>query len=160
MKLKDLMDKYGEYTVPNELIEKLEPPNPKTVWSLKDGDSYAFLEDDGCIITSEANLSVGLTKKRINNGNAFLTINEAENERERRKVETLLLKYGGRRWFKRDSANYFLEYDCESITLLDYTNSNRFAWQGLIYFDTRAQIENAIEQIGAERIVKAIFEVR
>lgn len=169
MKLKDLLEKYGEYEVDLKTVVgkaeiesvtiDLTKPKQKSVWELKDGDPYVLLGDDGYITTLETHWSTGLTKNHINGGNAFLTINEAENERERRRVETLLLKHGGRRWLEHGHMNYFIEYD-RKPNKLDVVCTGRFLWQGLIYFDTREQAEKAIQEIGEQRIINALFEVR
>lgn len=168
MKLKDLMEKYGEYEVDlkkvvgdceiESVVIDLTKPKPKSVWDLEIRDIYYDLHSDGQIhpLRYEGKES---DTKRILTGSAFLNKEEAEQDLERRRVEALLLRFGGRRWFKRGSANYFLEFYGESLKA-DYTNSSNFAWQGLIYFDTKAQIENAIQNIGADRIKRALFEVR
>ncbi len=168
MKLKDLLEKYGEYEVDlkkvvgNTEIQSvtidLTKPKPKSVWELEEDDEYYYINADGYINISTY-AEVESEENCVSVGNVFLVYEEAKKDLERRKVETLLLKFGGRRWFKRDNMNYLLEYDYK-FEKLTYTGSGRPAWQGLIYFDTRAQIENAIEQIGEERIIKALFEVR
>lgn len=166
MKLKDLIKKYGEYDV--GLIETpkgqdewsrvhLFKPKPKSVWDLGKGDKCYYISLFGDVEDTGGYL-IPLSKA-IDMGVVFLTEEEANKDLERRKVETLLLKHGGRRWFKRDNMNYLLEYDYK-FEKLTYTGSGRPAWQGLIYFDTKAQIENAIQEIGEERIKKALFEVR
>lgn len=176
MKLKELLNnetflsKYGDYEIVRnsytavrendklQLVFDVQEPTPKSVWDLKSKDECWTLDETGGI-THERYGDGFFNDERRKLGNVFLTEKEALKENERRKVETLLLKNGGRRWFKRDNMNYLLEYDYK-FEKLTYTGSGRPAWQGLIYFDTKAQIENAIEQIGAERIKEALFEVR
>ncbi len=167
MKLKDLMEKYGEYEVSanfqfgsSEGIQiRLEPPKPKinTVWELKDGCQYFCINVRGevgrdiwyeaCQCQCERDVS-----------NAFLTEEDAEKDVERRKVETLLLKHGGRRWFRMGSiCNYYMWVNTSDSLVVGCTG---IGMQGLIYFDTREKAEKAIQEIGAERIKNALFEVR
>ena len=171
MKLKDLIEKYGEQEVlcwaarADESLEwvniKLEPPKPKTVWDLEKGDKY--------FVACYRNSTYTYDMRTWGNGNyekagretgiLFLTKEEAEKDVERKKVETLLLKYGGRRWFNENSENFYIYYDMD-IDVVDCTNTYDFHCQGPIYFDSEIQAEKAISDIGEERIKKALFEVR
>ena len=163
MKLKELVEKYGEYDVvlskreaTNEILIEGRKPKPKTVLDLEDGDRYFIVYPTG---------EIGDVKFSdcqndycvVSNGNAFLTKEDAEREVERRKVETLLLKYGGRRWFNETSENYYMYYD---LDVIDCTNTYEIHYQGTIYFDTEGQAEKAVAEIGEERLKKALFEVR
>lgn len=168
MKLKDLISEYGEYEVYETKGEScdgsyimlgLEKPKPKTVWELKDGDNYWVIDSDGNVPSCYKWIEYCCCDER-EVGNVFLTREEALQDLERRKVETLLLKHGGRRWFKNREYNYFLRDD-------DHLGNN--FWidelrvspvQGVIYFDTKEQAEKAIAEIGADRIKKALLEVR
>lgn len=159
MKLKDLINKFGEYDVPQELIDKfelLEKHKPKTIWNLKYNDLYNWIDGEGNIGTHhwcEDEIDLNLRKA----GNTFLTYKEAAGEKERREVEMLLLKYGGRRWFKKSGENWILRLD-------KHNQATRFEvgepYQGFIYFDSHEEAVNACEQIGNKRIVNALFEVR
>lgn len=157
MKLKELVEQYGEYTVPQELIEKLEKPKPQSVWDLQEYDTYF------CVNSSQGNwfksvwTNGKIDKNRLEMGALFLTREDAEKDIERRKIEALLLKYGGRRWFKENGENYYIYYDMD---IIDCTNTYEICYQGSIYFDTEEQAEKAIDQIGADRIKRALFEVR
>ena len=154
IKIKDLMSTYGEYTISDELIEKLEPPEATTVWDLPNGDTYYYTDIDGAIMF---NAWYESCKGERDMGNVFLTQEDAERDVERRKVETLLLKYGGRRWFKKSGENWILRLD-------KHNQATRFEvgepYQGFIYFDSYEEAVNACEQIGNKRIVKVLFEVR
>ena len=169
MKLKDLAEKYGEQEVlcwaerADESLEwvniKLGKPNPKTVWDLEKGvDNYYYVDETGDVGISTW-YDWECDRGRFNIGIAFLTEEEAEKDVERRKVETLLLKHGGRRWFKDDSGtgekmNWHIFYG------FDISVGWGGARQGTIYFDTKEQAQKAIDKIGADRIKEALFEVR
>lgn len=158
MKLKELVEQYGEYTVPQELIEKLEKPKPQSVWELEEGDEYYYINADGYINISTY-AEVESEENCVSVGNVFLIYEEAEKDVERRKVETLLLKHGGRRWFKEDTPNYFIRvYENGGWLKSDWTNHSPI--QGTIYFDTEKQAIDAIEEIGEDKIIEALFEVR
>lgn len=169
MKLKDLIAQYGEYEIDSKcvvgeceierIVIDLTKPKPKSVWELKSGDKYFILYSDGVVTEYEWRENGNISKSYRDQGNIFLTKEEAERDLERRKVETLLLKYGGRRWFKDDSGtgeemNWYIFYGYDVSVGWGGTR------QGTIYFDTKEQAEKAISEIGEERIRKALFEVR
>ena len=166
MKLKDLIEQYGEYDVVlskrearNEIMIEGRKPQKKSVWDLKDGDPYYWIEGLGYIKGHYfwRNESADPMAREV--GNIFLNEEEAEKDVERRKVETLLLKHGGRRWFKEDTPNYFIRvHENGGWLTSDWTNHSPI--QGTIYFDTEKQAWKSIEQIGEERIRKALFEVK
>lgn len=141
----------------DEISEDLLEPyteKPKSVWDLKEGDTYYVICGYGEVLETTWKYNIDSNSRKI--GNAFLTKEEAEYELERRKIETEMIKLGGRRKFKHDGDNYGLYY-CEgtnNITLCRHT-----LYQGLIYFDSIEEASNAIETIGEERIKKYIFGV-
>lgn len=181
MKLKDLVSKYGEYevidetefktwnaTLPEEksasiqfesregIQIRLEPSKLETVWKLENGDKYFYICDFGYIGTSSWYECEPDRHKR-EFGNVFLTKEDAEREAERRKVETLLLKHGGRRWFKKaPSENFYIWLRQGGGIVISDTNPVL----GTIYFDSREQAEKAITEIGEQKIKETLFEVR
>lgn len=97
IKLKDAVEKYGEYEIDESRIEEfLVKPKPKSVFDLADGDKYYFINENGTILYSHWTGGRDDILRR-NLGNMFLTYEEAEFEAERRKVEAELLKLGGTR---------------------------------------------------------------
>lgn len=166
MKLKDLMEKYGEYEVNSKcvvgeceierIVIDLTKPKPKTVWDLEENDGFFVLTSDGKILYYKFGC---YNNHEIECGSAFLTYTEAEQNLERRKVEALLLKHGGRRWFKQNGENWNIELRFVDNGLLKNC-AIRHLIQGGIYFDTEEQAQKAIEQIGDGRIKTALFEVR
>lgn len=168
MKLKDLIEQYGEYEVNSKcivgecaierIVIDLTKPKPKSVWELKNGDKYFVLYHDGDIAEYKWIGDTSLAESYRDHGNVFLTKEDAEKDSERRKVETLLLKHGGRRWFDGHNHNFRIGLDDYEEHLKVYILMT--PTQGTIYFDTKARAEKAISEIGAERIRKALFEVR
>jgi hypothetical protein len=167
MKLKDLMEKYGEYEVTGIFDNDgnkqdgyvnvgLKRAKPKSVWDLKKGvDTYYYVDETGDVGISTW-YDWECDRGRFNIGIAFLTEEEAEKDVERRRVETLLMKHGGRRWYKKFGENFGFLID--NVDRFGIHSLNRI--QGTIYFDTYSDAETALDSIGADRIKDALFEVR
>ena len=145
----------GEYR-----IEKITH-KPKTVWDLKIGDEYYYINCyeeierthyDGC----EEDVDI------IKCGNAFLTEEEAKFEVERRKCEAILLKYGTRDMMSlgHDSTNkYSIIYD-NYHTAIDIVYKQFVQNQGSIYFESKELAQKAIEEVGEDRLKKYVFNVK
>lgn len=175
MKLKDLLNnekflsKYGDYEIvgdsyttvlqndKSQLVFDVQKPKPKSVWCLGIREVYYDLHSDGQIHPRRYE-GTESDEKRILTGSAFLTKEDAEKEVERRKVETLLLKYGGRRWSTKFTENHYLWYDVEE-SALEVATDYAYWVQGTIYFDSEEQVLQAIDDIGESRIKKALFGV-
>ncbi len=157
IKVNEIVDKYGDYEVDEDkLKEILVKPKPKSVWDLKEGDKYFFIRDSG-IVDFQYWDDTGFENNNRNLGNVFLTGEEAEFEVNRRKVETILLKYG-RRNFKHNEYNYYLVLEYSNLSI-----SSKCAYyapiQGIIYFDTYELCQQAIDEAGIDNIKKYIFGV-
>lgn len=157
IKLNEIQAKYGECLVDEDkLKELLVKPEPKTVWDLKDGDEYwhiSTINNNNCATWNGNAWDLAIRE----NGNAFLTYDEAKFELERRKCEAIMLKYG-KRTFKPRDTNYIIRFDNDDKqTFVDFWRLNQF--QGVIYFDTEELAQKAIDEIGEERLKKYIFRV-
>lgn len=176
MKLKELLNnekflsKYGDYEIvgdsyttvlqdgKSQLVFDVQKPEPKSVWELENGDRYFVLYTDGDMADYEWKRDGGISKGYRDQGNVFRTKEEAEKDVERRKVETLLIKHGGRRWFNGYNHNFHIGLDEYEEHLKAYILMT--PTQGTIYFDTEKQARQAVKDIGEERLKKALFEVR
>ena len=157
IKVEEIAEKYKGYEVDEEkLKEFLTPPKPKTVWDLKYGDRYYYISPNGNVWGNKWD-DCTLDSGRRSIGNCFLTYEEAKFEVERRKVEAILLKYGGRR-FKNSERNYYLYYDHED-NLIRKTMVDTCQSQGIIFFDDDKVIDQAIKEAGKDNIKKYIFGV-
>ncbi|WP_317313218.1 hypothetical protein [Absicoccus porci] len=138
---------------------KLEPyiEKPKSVWDLKEGDTYYSIYGDGNVSSEKKWFDDDYENNYRKIGNVFLTKEEAEFECERRKIETEMIRLGGRRKFNRGKDNYFIMYT--RIEGLDYVNYQSMHEQGVIYFDSELDAINAVKTIGKDRIKKYIFRV-
>lgn len=149
IKLNEIQAKYGEYLVDEDkLKELLVKPKPKTVWDLKYGDEYWR-------INTISNIYYDTWIRE--NGNLFLTKEEAEFELERRKCEVIMLKYG-RRTFKYNKDNYLLRIN-NNDEKVEVGFWSVYQFQGSIYFDTKELAQKAIDEIGEERLKKYILRV-
>ncbi|OUP61702.1 hypothetical protein B5F14_01730 [Faecalitalea cylindroides] len=157
IKLNEIQAKYGEYLVDEEkLKDLLVKPKPKTVWDLKDGDEYWHIStiNNNNYATWNGNAWDLAIRE---NGNAFLTYDEAKFELERRKCEAIMLKYG-RRLFKYKQNNFFIKYDHRNDCIgIEYWIEIQY--QGTIYFDSEELAQKAIDEIGEERLKKYVFRV-
>lgn len=148
---------FGEIFITNEA--KLEPyvEKPKTVWDLKEGDTYYSIYGNGNVSSEKKWFDDDYENNYREIGNVFLTREEAEFEVERRRIETKMLRLGGRRKFNRGKDNYFIMYT--RIEAFGYVNYQSMHEQGVIYFDSELDAINAVKTIGEDRIKKYIFGV-
>nr|DAE94165.1 MAG TPA: hypothetical protein [Caudoviricetes sp.] len=161
--LRDIIENYSEELkhLPSSEIENLQAlledikDKPKSIWDLDiaGGKEYYVLWTDGHI---DANDFIShLDEKKRDMGNAFLTREEAEFERERRKVEAIMKKYS--RPFEHDEDNWYIEYSHYSKhigidALYEYDC-------GIIYFESEEIARDVINKIGEDRLKKYWFRV-
>ena len=128
---------------------------PKNIWDLKteDGEEYYSIESDGKIIQYMFNVAFDEDTRDI--GNAFLTREEAEFEKERRKIEAILRKYS--RPFKRGEYNYVVVCDTENNMIL--VRVAQFHNAGGPVFANKEVAEKVINEIGKNRLKKYWFRV-
>ena len=144
--------------------EELEPyvEKPKSVWDLKEGDTYYVINTFNGKIYKDTFCDNGyyLGKKR-ELGDLFLTKKEAETEVERRKIEAKMISLGGTRKINELKSN--IVYTIQMHFGLKYVYVRSFdikqAPIGVIFFNYRKQAIKALETIGEDRIKKYIFGV-
>lgn len=119
------------------------------------GDTYWYINNDGMVLDSEfENMQTDIDGLII--GNMFKTKEQAEFAVEKLRVEAELRKYN--RPFKDNDNNYFIELYLFDKTL-SIDSSEYFQTQGIIYFESADEAQQAIEVIGEQRIKKYIFGV-
>lgn len=94
-------------------IEEI-PQRPKTVWDLKEGDNYYFIDTigntGGCFSARKEDLKYMRRYREV--GNCFLTLKEAENELARRKAKQILERdTKGFKASRSSSRFYYVCYD-------------------------------------------------
>ena len=127
----------------------------KTIWDFNTNDrnNYYYIDDVGCLRVDKFN--EGYFEIRRDFGNAFLTEEDAEFERERRKVEAILKKYS--RPFKNGECNYTVIYDTEDN--MTFIRVAQFHNSGGPVFANKEVAEKAIDEIGKVRLKKYWFGV-
>ena len=139
----------------------LEPcvEKPKTVWDLEEGEECYSLTICGNVhygFWDGSSSSIAIR----DTGGIFLTKEEAQYEIERRKVETEMLRLGGRREFKNGENNYYIvcDFDSSHFAIRIFNNKSDGFAPMTIYFDSSKECRNAIETIGEDRIKRYIFK--
>ena len=137
-----------------ELREQMAD-KPKSIWDLdiRDREEYYYIFSDGDIGLD--NFDNCFSEKRRDAGNAFLTEEEAEFERERRKIEAIMRKYS--RPFERSEHNYYIYYDYgmdKVIIDIYYSVSD-----GIPYFESEEIAQKVIDEIGKDKLKKYWFRV-
>lgn len=138
------------------VIEKVEAEQKlKTIWDLKtkDGEEYYRLYSNGGIVLTDFSSSIDRLFRYM--GNAFLTIEEVEFMRERRKIEAIMMKHG--RPFKYGEYDYAIVYSHNDNTLniFRYSAANF----GIPYFGSKEITQKVIDEIGEDRLKKYWFGV-
>ena len=120
----------------------------------KRGDTYFFVNGDGDVLNAQWDSDL-LDASRMNIGNAFRTVAEAEHEIERRKVLTELRQLARESWGGEKCV-----YSQGEVVL--YFNHNNNCWDTSRYaatqhigtpgFASREAAHAAVETIGAERL--------
>lgn len=139
------------------IIEKAEAEQiPKTIWDLKKegGGRYYYIPLYGAVC--EGTFNTNYDEWARGRGNAFLTREEAEFELERRKVEAIMRKYS--RPFISGKSNHCIIYDRadEHISFGPHYKTD----MGIPYFENAEAIEEVINEIGEDRLIKYWFGVK
>ena len=159
MKLKDLVEKYGNREVKEGFdIEKYLEPATK-VFLPEVGDRYYYLDDCLLVCSNIWGFEECRDSMRYECGNCFRTDREAAEIAEEFKLLQKMRTLGAREEFIVDKENWFLDWSnidnridkdyCE-----DYTTGHK------LYFDTEEDCRNAIEEIGEEKLKKYYFKVK
>lgn len=161
IKLRNLIEKYGEYTVDREIIDRfLIRPKQRSVWGLTWYSDY-FAIVAGNVDPSPFFKADFENARKI--GSIFLTLEDAEKELKRRECETLLKKYANGYEFNFNEDNYFIYM---SPTISDdglfncSVGSQNFGKGAHIYFATRDEAQKAIDEIGKERLLRDYFQIK
>lgn len=146
-----------------QFCERSEPKEETNPCGLKNGDMYYFITDDGhiCMAKWQSRTS---DFRRLALGNVFKTEKDAEFGIEKQKVKVELEQYAKEHNDpERDVWNGFNEhcgirYDCLSSDL-DTSAMYQFNDIGAIYFTSKEIAEDAVNKVGAKRIMKYLFDV-
>lgn len=143
------------------LVEKTK--KPKKIWKPEYGDWYWYISSDGQVDNCEwVNDHIDLGRYAM--GNCFRTEEEAEFTRGKQIIKTELQRFADEhndldkeKW---DGINlhYTIRYDVGDEAL---TRSSSYVVQNIndIYFTSEDIVKNAVDYIGAKRIMKYLFDV-
>lgn len=131
---------------------------PKTIWDLniKDREVYYCIDGSGIVCQRFFDSTYDEQSREISN--AFLTREEAEFEKGRRKIEAIIRKYS--RPFRDKEENWHLLYNYDKITNTGVVCGVRHEINaGIPYFETKKIAQKVIDEIGKERLEKYWFKV-
>lgn len=138
-----------------QMIKEANQMQVKSVWDLKtkDEEQYYRLYNNGVIVLTTFESNIDRLFRYM--GNAFLTKEEAELERERRKIGAVMRKYS--RPFVDGKINYFIacSRDSKAICVDYYWNID----YGIPCFETKEIAQQVINEIGEDRLKKYWFRV-
>ncbi|WP_410075557.1 hypothetical protein [Anaerostipes sp.] len=145
------------------LVEKMNGKEPEKKQDVKVkkpqiNEQYYIVDNDGTI-TSCVWLDNNFDRRRWKLGNVFLTKQEAEFAREKKKVEVELERYAREHNGSIRSDSFYLLYNNKSGEKLDYDVWSTCKPQGGVQFTSKQLVFDAIEAIGKDRILKYIFGV-
>lgn len=137
----DFINHLEECMFIEEILEQ-----PKTVWNLKEGDKWYFINYDSehCYVCETNNLLCIDSFREV--GNVFLTMEEAEKELARCKAKQILLR--DTKGFKPNWANpdeWKFEVSCNGITYDLLVSRQTIQNFGGIVFATRKDAEKSIK---------------
>lgn len=159
VKLKDLVEQYGNREVDEAELAKILKPVKKTIYDLEYGDVYWAISGYFRVLCTHENAN-NKYEKMLSVGNVFLTEEDVEFEIEKRKVEAELKRYASMceepiDWTNHNQAKICLAYDHvydELDTVIKWTMSHND-----IFFTDEETLDKAIKGIGLHRIVKYYF---
>ena len=138
-----------------QMIKEANQGQVKSIWDLKtkDEEEYYRMYTNGAIVLTAFESSIDRLFRYM--GNAFLTKEEAELEREKRKIAAVMRKYS--KPFKFNKHNYCLVYSYynESVNIESYGVFNC----GVPYFENKEIAQKVIDEIGHDRLKKYWFGI-
>lgn len=161
MLLKDLIEQYANYEVKDGFMEFLERPKPKSVWDLKVGDRYYVLKHNGIIKEYKwANLMIEVLYR--NQGNIFLTYEEAQFELKRKEVYTQVKRFAHDfsrdEWKNVEIIKFFPLYDYKKNEIVIW--NNHYIKYAITYFESKEDVQKAIDAVGEENFKKYYLGVK
>lgn len=159
--LNEIVNEYGDYVVKDGFMDFLEKPKPKTIWDLKDGDKYFYIDSVGGFPNMTWNNDEYDVLIR-NQGNVFLTKEEAEFEKKRREVYTTVKRYAHEfskeEWNDTKINKYYACYNYKDHSIIKGFNSH--VSNSKLYFQSIKDIDRAIEAVGEEDFKKYYLGVK
>ena len=157
----EIAKEYGDYIVKDGFMDFLEKPKPKTVWDLEVGDKYFYIDSVGGFPNMTWNNDEYDVLRR-NQGNVFLTLEEAQFEKKRREVYAQVKRYAhefsDEEWYDSNIEKYYPYYKYNEYSISKWFN--RYTRHSGLYFQTVADIDIAIAAVGEEDFKKYYLGVK
>lgn len=162
-KLEDLKVNIEE--VKNEYIQKLEEIKAKIEeledemdnrWKPKVFEDYWWVSGRGFARRDKC-LNSKYDEDVFNHTDVFPTEEQAEFDRERKRIRRELMKYGNE--FKTGEDNWALRYDHDDDAFITYY-AKYIQTPFTVYFESDEIMRKAIEKVGEDRIKKYLFGVK
>lgn len=157
----EIAKEYGDYIVKDGFMDFLEKPKPKTIWDLKDGDKYFYIDSVGGFPNMTWNNDEYDVLIR-NQGNVFLTKEEAEFEKKRREVYAQVKRYAHEfskeEWNDTKINKYYACYNYKDHCIIIFADN--CLCDSKLYFQSIKDIDRAIEAVGEEYFKKYYLGVK
>lgn len=162
MKLNELMEKYGDYEVKDGFMDLLEKPKPKTVWDLKEGDEYWYVDIYGDVFRGVWSSPNNADALRRDQGNVFLTKEEAKFEKKKCEIYTKVKKYAyefsKEEWEDSSIQKWFVSYIyCDDKLHFDWRAQQK---TNDLYFRSKRNIQAAINEVGERDFIRYYLGVK
>lgn len=133
----------------NKRVEELVQEE-KSVMTL--GEEYYYFNSDGTVYKDEWE-DHEVDKGRLKVGNLFLLEEEALAEVEKNKVEKEVSNFSRPFIFGRKNWYLFMDENKQIFPIFDLDEVT----YGVVYFESKEKVQEAIEAVGTDRIKKYIF---
>lgn len=157
----EIAKEYGDYIVKDGFMDFLEKPKPKTVWDLEVGDKYFYIDSVGGFPNMTWNNDEYDVLIR-NQGNVFLTLEEAQFEEMRRNVYATIKQYAyefsEEEWNDTKINKYYACYNYKDHSIIKGFNSH--VSNSKLYFQSIKDIDRAIAAVGVEDFKKYYLGVK
>lgn len=159
--LNEIVNEYGDYVVKDGFMDFLEKPVSISVWDLEIGDKYFYIDTEG-YINSETWQNDATDNLRRCIGNTFPTLKEVQFEKKRREVYAQVKRYAHEfskeEWNDTKINKYYACYNYKDHSIIKGFNSH--VSNSKLYFQSKEDIEKAIEAVGEEDFKKYYFGVK
>lgn len=164
MKVKDLIETYGEYEIkdPEKVKEMLVKPKPKTVNDLVEGDECWRISPNFQAPLCETWKNNSLYFRMSKIGDIFLTEEECREEIAFRIMRKKLKDAADGYNFKVGQQNYFLK-PCYNNETQELELRIDWSWYDIyseFYFESAEKAQDAIEKIGEKELLKYYFKIK
>lgn len=140
--------------------QKVAEAKPRNTQKPKCGDKYYYIGTDGYIYIEQWKDRV-FDEVRWGLGNVFLTEEKAEFAREKQKIKTELQRFADehndpdQEEWDGENEHYRIGYDIDADDFI--TTSGWNIIRDDIYFTSKEIAEDAVNKVGAKRIIKYLF---